>query len=121
MTVAPQEEKKPQRQRESLAPSFSPLASLDSKIKNKQTTEIKELKRKESKTEIGKSSPRGNAVRILQTPWQRVLAHATSPYWFLRVTVTKSHRLEGLNNGHLFSHSLEGKSLRSRCRQGGFF
>lgn len=117
----PQEERKPQRQRESLAPSFSRLASLDSKVKSKQATKIKELKRKESKTEIGKSSPRGSPVRILQTAWQGVLAHARSSYWFLSVTVTKSHRLDALHNGHLSSHSLEGKSLRSTCRQGWFF
>lgn len=40
------------------------------------------------------------------------------PYLFARAAVAKCHKLGGLTKRHLMSHSLEGRSLESRCQQG---
>lgn len=36
-------------------------------------------------------------------------------YQFTRAAITNYHRLDGLNNGNLFSNNLEARSARSNC------
>ena len=56
--------------------------------------------------------------------WQEIRRSRKSAYYsiiLLRAAITKDHRLGGLNSRDLFSHSLEAKSPRSRCRKIDFF
>lgn len=41
-------------------------------------------------------------------------------YQFARATLTKGHKPGSLNNRNVLSHTLEARSPRSQCRQGGF-